>query len=433
MVRYGKHFYCRRKDRTIHAGEYLQGLFHECKSNVERMAERIPDSNYQQLHHFISESGWDGKAVMLEVARNTNQSLESVQGEKGLILDESGNEKAGEKSVGVARQYIGNVGKVCNSQVGVYAGLSRANKISLVGAKLYLPKEWTADRKRCQKAGIPPEERKYRTKPELGLAVIKELEGVIEYDWVGGDSIYGNSPELRKSLRELGKAFVMDVGEELQVCLDVPHPVVPESRGRGRKPSRYIIEEQKKSVKHLSGQIEKSRWKTIEYRTGTKGKLVREAVLIKVWIWKKGTAEVEAAELLISRKLDTTEVKYSLCNEPIGELNVETAVFRQMQRYWIERSFQEIKEQIGLHQYQVRGWRAWQHHIALTMMALHFILETQIENAENLPLMSCGDVKLMLANILKNKLDEPEILMETIHQRHRVRHKDIVRRKQFLI
>lgn len=398
------------------------------------MVERIPDSNYQQLQHFISASEWDGKAVMKEVARKTNQSLEFLKGEKGLILDESGNEKAGDKSVGVARQYIGNVGKVCNSQIGVYAGLSRADKISLVGAKLYLPKEWTADKKRCEKAGIPQEERKYRTKPALGLEIIKELEGVIEYDWVGGDSVYGNSPELRAGLREIGTAFVMDVGEELQVCLAKPHPLVPKSSGgKGRKPSRYVIAEKKISLKNLVGEIPASAWKTIKYRTGTKGKLVREAVLMKVWIWKKGTAEVEEAELLISRKLDQTEVKNSLCDAPIGKLSVETALFRQMQRYWIERGFQEIKEQIGLHQYQVRGWRAWQHHIVLTMMALHFILETQIENAENWPLMSCGDVKLMLGNILKNKLDEPEMLMETIHQRHRVRQKDIVRRRQFLI
>ena len=292
---------------------------------------------------------------------------------------------------------------------------------------------WTTDRKRCQKAGIPKEARHYRTKPELGLEIIKELEGVIEYHWVGGDSIYGNSPELRRELRELGKAYVMDVGEELPVCLEKPCPVVPESRGRGRKRSRQIIEEKKISLKNLIGEIEESEWQTIIYRAGTKGKLVREAVFIKVWIWKKGTAEVEETEVLISRKTDKTEVKYSLCHEPDGELSVKAAVFRQMQRYWIERAFQEIKEQIGLHQYQVRGWRAWHHHIALTMMALHFILETQIENAENLPLMSCGDVKLMLGNILKNKLDEPEILMETIHQRHRIRQKDIVRRRQFLI
>ena len=82
------------------------------------MVERIPESNYQQLQYFISESEWDGKAVMKEVARKTNQSLEFLKGEKGLILDESGNEKAGDKSVGVARQYIGNVGKVCNWQIG---------------------------------------------------------------------------------------------------------------------------------------------------------------------------------------------------------------------------------------------------------------------------------------------------------------------------
>jgi SRSO17 transposase len=86
------------------------------------MTERIPESNYQQLQHFISDSERDAKAVMRDVAENTNLSLESLAGEKGLLLDGSGNEKAGEKSVGVARQYIGNVGKVCNSQVGVYAG-----------------------------------------------------------------------------------------------------------------------------------------------------------------------------------------------------------------------------------------------------------------------------------------------------------------------
>ena len=372
--------------------------------------------------------------MMNDVAENTNQSLESLSGEKGLILDESGNEKAGEKSVGVARQYIGNVGKVCNSQIGVYAGLSRADKISLVGAKLYLPRRWTNDKKRCEQAGIPKEERKYRTKPELGLEIIKELEGLVEYDWVGGDSLYGNSPELRQSLRELGKAYVMDVGEELQVCLEKPQPYLPKSvSGRGRARSRLVIAEEKISLQKLIGEIQAGEWQRIEYREGTKGKLMREAVLKKVWIWKKGTAEVEETQVLISRKLDKTEVKYSLCNEPKDELSVEVALFRQMQRYWIERAFQEIKEQIGLHQYQVRGWKAWHHHIALTMMALHFILETQIENAENLPLMSCGDVKLMLGNILKNKLDEPETLMETIYQRHRVRQKDILRCKHFLI
>ena len=408
-------------------------MFHECKSHVERMVERIPDSNYQQLQHFISHSEWDAKAVMKEVAKNVNQSLESLKGEKGLLLDESGNEKAGKHSVGVARQYIGNVGKVCNSQVGVYAGLSRADKIGLVGARLYLPKEWTSDKKRCTRAGVPRSEQKSQSKPELALAIIEELAGAVEYDWVGGDTIYGNSPDLRKALGRRGAAFVLDVGEELKVCLAEPQPYVPLVVGKGRKRTRHLVDEKTVGLKDLIGQIAPEQWERIQYRRGTKGRLVREAVLKRIWVWKKGTAEVEALELLISRKLDGTEVKYSLCHEPRGKLSVDTALYRQMQRYWIERAFQEIKEQIGLAQYQVRGWRAWEHHIALTMMALHFILETQVENAENLPLMSCGDVKLMLGNILKNKLDEPKILMQTIHQRHRVRQIDILRRKQFLI
>jgi len=398
------------------------------------MVERIPESNYQQLQHFISESEWDAKAVIKEVAENTNLSLKFLTGEQGLILDESGNEKAGDQSVGVARQYVGNVGKVCNAQNAVYAGLSRADKISLVGARLYLPKEWTGDPKRCQRAGIPEPAQQYRTKPELGLEIIRELEGVIQYDWVGGDSVYGNSAELRKALRESGKAFVIDVSEQLQVSVEKPLPILPASRpGRGRSKSRLVIEVEKISLKKLLNEIEASRWKTIEYREGTKGLLVREAVLKRVWIWKKGTAEIEETQVLISRKPDKTEVKYSLCDEPKGELSVETALFRQMQRYWIERAFQEIKEQIGLHQYQVRGWKAWHHHIALTIMALHFILETQIENAETLPLMSCADVKLMLGNILKNKLNEPQMLMQTIHQRHKIRQNDILRRRHTLI
>lgn len=415
-------------------GQYLEGLFHECKSNIERMVERIPNSNYQQLQHFISDSPWDGQAVMREVAVNANQSLEALAGEKGLLLDESGNEKAGKKSVGVARQYIGNTGKVCNSQIGVYAGLSREDKIALVGARLYLPEQWTKDAKRCRKAGVPDEERKYRTKPELAIEIVEELDGAIEYDWVGGDTLYGNSPKLRKALRKMKKAYVLDVGESLKIYLQKPEPYVPENKrpGRGRQRKKTVVDDEAIALKNLSDRIESEDWERIEYRTGTKGKLVREAVLKKIWIWKKSTFEVESAELLISRKLDGTEVKFSLCYEPVGKIKLKQALYRQMQRYWIERGFQEIKEQIGLAQYQVRGWRAWHHHIALTMMALHFILETQIENTENLPLMSCGDVKLMLGNILKNRLDEPEILMETIHQRHKVRRNDILRRKQLL-
>jgi hypothetical protein len=102
-----------------------------------------------------------------------------------------------------------------------------------------------------------------------------------------------------------------------------------------------------------------------------------------------------------------------------------------MQRYWVERAFQNVKEQLGLHQYQVRSWLAWYHHVALTMMALHFIIHSQMENKDDFPLLSCPDIKLIMANNLANKLNSPIGLMLEIAKKHIQRSKDINRYKNY--
>lgn len=108
-------------------------------------------------------------------------------------------------------------------------------------------------------------------------------------------------------------------------------------------------------------------------------------------------------------------------------MELATSLWRQMQRYWVERAFQEVKEQLGLAQYQVRGWVGWEHHIALTLMALHFMLQTRVEQEEELPLLSCSDIKLMLAKILSNKLRESGGISAAIGRRHELRRRDIAR------
>jgi SRSO17 transposase len=397
------------------------------------MQERIPNSNYEQLQYFISESGWSAEEVIKEVGRQTARSLTPLKGDRGLIIDESGNEKAGTKSVGVGHQYIGNVGKTCNAQNGVYVALCRERRVSLVGGRLYLPESWTADKKRCEIAKVPREHQKYRTKPEIAWEIIEELPEEVKYEWVGGDAVYGNSRELREKLRRSGRSYVLDVTSEMKVYVVDPQPYLPVKIGnKGRQATRLESAETPISLKDLIKTIPDEEWRRIEYREGTKGTLSKEAVLKKVWIWKKGRTEVEEAELLMSRREEGEEEKFSLCWELEGGLSVETALFRQTQRYWIERSFQEIKEQLGLHQYQVRSWVAWHHHVALTMMALHFILETQLENTEALPIMSCGDVKLLMSKILKNKLDDYNVLLETIYKRNQIRHLDILRRQRLI-
>lgn len=387
------------------------------------MQERIPDSNYQQLHHFISESSWDAFSVMRAVAQNTQKSLAKLPHQQGLLLDESGWEKAGSKSVGVARQYIGQVGKVCNAQVGVFAALVRGDKVGLVNARLYLPAEWTDKPARCRAVGIPATHQTYQSKPQLAIEMLQELAPLVAYDWVGGDSIYGNSPDLRAYLLAQKQGFVLDVSSELSVFLVDPAPVVPAARfSRGRQPSRGQTQQVRHSVSAVATHLQSDLWQTLVYRRGTNGKLVRQAQLVRVWLWKSDwQTPAQALHLLISREVDGSALKYSLVYEPTGEPDLLTSLQRQMQRYWVERAFQDSKEQLGLHQNQTRSWSGWYHHVALTLMALHFMLDTRIEEGDDLPFLSCSDIKLMLAKSLLNKLHQSDGLWQAIEQRHRLR------------
>jgi len=430
-----KLFTCHRTNNIDKCEQYLKGLLHECKSNIERMVERIPESDYEQLQHFISNSPWDSMAVMDAVAEKVYDSLLVSPSRQvgtsgvGLILDESGWEKSGKESVGVARQYIGQVGKIANGQVGVFASLCNGEQVGLLQGRLYLPQEWVDDKARCTKAGIPASQQVYRTKPELAVEILKSLPARVSYEWVGGDSIYGNSPVVRQHLYAKKQEFVLDVGEELGVYLAPPQPYVPAKKaGRGRIPTAYVCDQKPLSLKQILTQIHDEQWQTITHRHGTKGPLTRKAVILDVSLWKpERETTIESVQLLISTEIDGSEVKYSLCYTPEGKLSLTTALFRQMQRYWCERAFQNSKEQLGLHQYQVRSWRAWHHHVALTLMALHFILQVQLDNQEEMPLLSVPDIKLIFAKKLLNKLNSDDGLIQALQLRHRKRKEDIDR------
>ena len=422
MASYATCFRPRLHGQLAHCQQYIKGLFHACRSNVERMNERLPDSNYDALHHFISVSDWDGLAVMDEVARRVQATLGEVAGEQGLLLDECGWEKAGPKSVGVGRQYIGQVGKISNGQVGVFAVLSRGTSAGLVGGQLYLPEAWSSDAARCAQARVPLAARAYRSKPALAAALVEHLlgQGLVRADWVGGDAAYGNSPALRQALQQCGQAYVLDVGPGLQLYLADPTPAVaPAWSGRGRPPRRARPLGTSLALPQVAAQLPATSWQPVSYRPGQKGPLVREAVLVPVWRWEKGEEQAQALYLLISRELDGTQVKYSLCYSPPATpaLGVAQALYRQMQRYWIERVFQEAKQQLGLHQNQTRSWPAWQHHVALTMMALHLLLDTQLRERETIPHLSFASLKLILAQKLQNLLHQDEALLAAVHQR----------------
>ena len=220
---------------------------------------------------------------------------------------------------------------------------------------------------------------------------------------------------------------MLDVGPGLHLYLADPAPATapataPAWSGRGRPPRRSRPLGTALTLPELAAQVPAATWESVAYRPGHKGPLVRQAVLLPVWRWEtdheRGVA-AQALHLLISREPDATQVKYSRCYAPPGApaLRVGQALYRQMQRYWIERVFQEAKQQLGLHQNQTRSWPAWQHHVALTMMALHLLLETQVRQRETIPHLSFASLKLVLAHKLQNLLHRDEALLAAIQQR----------------
>lgn len=423
-----------RRSNIEKAKHYLEGLFHEGKHNIERMNERIEESDYQQLQYFISESTWDHQPVLSAVRCDLSRLFEGRAELTGLILDESGHLKSGKESVGVARQYLGSIGKVDNGQVAVLAALSQGDDVGMVNSRLYLPKEWASDKKRCKKVGIPKVEQVYRTKAELALEMIQEMEGEIRYDWIGGDTIYGNSLTLRHGLQTLKRLFVMDTSEDQLVYLEPPRPYIPVSRpGKGRKKTSWISSQKPVKAKELLATLPDEQWKTYTIRQGTKGPITRQVAILEVYIWKAkrpNTDKVEHLRLIISRNVDKSEVKYSLTNDvrlSQQRLSDWGALYRQMQRYWVERGIQDCKDVLGMTDYQVRGWRAWHHHITLTIMALHYILEQKVLHEEEVPLLSCPDIKFFLASTLPSKATTQQDVWGLIQKRHEQRLADLRR------
>jgi SRSO17 transposase len=207
--------------------KYLRGLMQADKANMERMSEAVPEADEQVLQHFLTDSPWEYRPVMDQVAHNADAMLGGPHGQ-GLYLDESGFAKKGDASVGVARQWNGRLGKQDNCQVGVFGALGRGDRVSLIDARLYLPELWTDDPKRCDEAGIPKSEQIHRTKLQLALEIVRHARAIgVQFEWVGVDGLYGNSLQFLQTLNQDAEMFLADVHSDQHIYLTDPAPYLP--------------------------------------------------------------------------------------------------------------------------------------------------------------------------------------------------------------
>jgi SRSO17 transposase len=360
---YKSKFLSYRFDNTPVAMNYLKGLL-SCpkgEANMERMEEQVANSEYRAYQHFISNSKWDYEGLQMQVAQDTskllNQQKKLNHQPVGYIVDESAHLKKGKKSVGVGRQYAGVIGKVDNSQVGVYASLVNSTSASIINERIFLPKSWTKDIERCEEAKIPKEFRTYKTKPELALDMIKQdLMRGVSFDWIGGDGLYGHNTKLCDGLDELRLFFVMDVHKDEKVFLQEPSFKVPEAKkGAGRKPKKLKADICSIRLDKLQEEIIEDDWKLEEIRDTVKGKLRLRVYKKEIWTWDGESSKAKKRVMIITKTTDPKpKVKYSISNGDVeAHSHCEYAYF-VCQRYWVERSFDNAKNELGMSDYQIR-------------------------------------------------------------------------------
>ena len=428
------HFIVRGKDVIRHAQHYLSGLLgKERRKNIERIEADVAESDYENLQQFISDSPWSHTAVMAQVATAVEATL-GGQPDTALYVDESSFTKKGEASVGVQRQYCGRLGKVENCQVGVFASLGCGTRAALVDFRLFLPAAWADDPARCAKAKVPEDHCVHRTKPELALAMIAAARARgSTHRWVGADEVYGNSHAFTDGLDNLGEIFVVDVACKTRVwtrdpCRLTPTPAAGESRRPRHRAKPPTKTEKTVRVDRLTAQRFEAEARTVTIRDATKGPRQARVWVCLVWTWD-GTAPTARARLLIVRQDADGTFKYSLSNAP-SATSWERLAYMQAQRFWIERCFQDAKSELGMAQYEVRGWTGWHHHLTLVCLALLFTLQERCRAITHTPLLSARDIVELLAQYLPRRPRSEAEVLRQMQKRHAARQRDLDNRRR---
>ena len=394
--------------------------------NIERISEAL-EANYHQVQHFISDSNWDARGLIDEVAKNVSRLLPK-QTLTGLLIDESGWVKKGDKSVGVGHQYCGNVGKTANSQVAVFGCLCNGKYASLVDSRLYLPESWCQDAARCNEAGIPVEERDFKTKQSLAIDIIKhQLSLGNSFDYVGADGLYGNDAAFARSIDNLGLIYMLDIHSDQTIYLQKPELILPERKNaKGPTPKRLKASTPDTNVSKYVKDLKSNEWKTIDIRHSSKGVLKGRFHFRTVYIWDKNINSVEERLLVVSsrRTKDGEEIKFSFTNAHLVQYTEHVIAYMQAQRFFIEHSFKEQKQILGLDQFQTRKWLSWYHQVALNLLVGSFMLKEKLLSQEDIPILSARDIMEFLIFRFYKEMTE-ERLLAALQERHRKRLKDI--------
>jgi len=373
------------EDRQVPLKNYCKGLLlaGERKS-IEPMAARLDPTRVQpmrqSLHHLVAKAPWSDEALLEQVRNEVLPAMQKHGPVVAWIVDDTGFPKKGKHSVGVARQYCGQVGKQDNCRVAVSLSAATWSSSLPIGYRLYLPKEWAEDAARREKTEVP-EAFEFQTKPEIALEQIRAaLAAKVPGGIVLADAAYGINTEFRHGLTELELHYVVGVQSSMTVWEPGKQPLPAKPRGRMGRPPRLLHrtpDHRPVTVKQLAMKLPSSVFKEVTWREGTDRKLRSRFAAVRVrpahrdywkaaphaeeWLlieWPQG--EEEPTKYWVSTLPPTTKLK---------------ALIKMAKHRWIiERDYEELKQELGLGHFEGRNWRGFHHHATLCIAAYGFLV-----------------------------------------------------------
>lgn len=395
---------------------YLQGLLsHLQRKNAEEIATLV-DVERQLIQDFIGVVPWDHRPLVSVLVGQVTERLGEPDGI--IAFDPSSFPKRGTHSVGVKRQWCGHRGKIDNCQVGVFMGYVSRHDHALLDFRLYLPREWARDEQRRQHCHVPPAVRS-QTRQAQCLEMLDAWREQVPHGWVTGDDELGRHTRFRQELRERGERYVLGVPCTTTMRdLEAPSP---EYSGRGRRPKAPW-----QSVTGWRTSLDPTAWRRFTVRDGEKGPVAIEMIVRRVQtrIERKRTGPEEwlvvtrcppSDERLLEPRAsrDATDhgtphrYQYYLTPTAVSGAALQEPSLEELARVikagaCIEASFKRGKSEVGMDEYQVRTWQGWHHHMALSLLAVWFLVgETQqgqsLTPALTLPQVRYGLSLLLLA------------------------------------
>lgn len=367
-----------RSEPRQHFFHYMAGQFSELeRKSIEPMAIHIEGGNIRGMQRFITTDVWNEPKMQHIYHGMVAHDMGDPHGV--LIFDESGFVKKGENSVGVARQYCGNVGKVENAQVGVFAAYASAKGYALVDKQLFLPESWFDDdhAERRAKCHVP-KGMTFHSKPELAAAMLCAIhhEAHLPFRYIAADSVYGNSPVFLDAMEAcIGRVYMVGVSSETRCWLQRPQTELHAYRYGGEDHSQEVLVSSSpppKSVAEWAQSLRPHAWYRRTVSEGSKGAIEYEFARKRVSLCKEGLPD-RTVWLVIKRSLGASpRYWYYISNAPASAA-LSLFVWLSGRRWAIEQGFEESKSELGMDQYEVRTFAGWHHHMLVTMLA-HFFL-----------------------------------------------------------